>query len=77
LPHETDFLKRYDQFRSRIETMVDMPDRTMDLLFRFLRQNHRRLSNRARKGEFAALTDEEVVSAEQVYTELFSGPRGD
>jgi hypothetical protein len=72
LPHETDFLKRYDQFRSRIETMVDMPNRTLDLLFRFLHQNHGRLSNRARKGEFAALTDKEVVSSEQIYAELFS-----
>jgi hypothetical protein len=72
LPFETDFLKRYDQFRSRIEAIVDMPDRTLDLLFRFLRQNPGRLSKRAREGEFAAMTDEEVASAEQAYADLFS-----
>jgi hypothetical protein len=72
LPHETDFLARYDQFRSRIEAIVDMPGRTLDLLFRFLRQNNGRLSKRAREGEFAALTETEVVSAERAYTDLFS-----
>jgi hypothetical protein len=77
LPHETDFLARYDQFRSRIEAIVDMPGRTLDLLFRFLRQNNGRLSKRAREGEFAALIDEEAVSVERIYEELFSDSRGD
>jgi hypothetical protein len=72
LPQETDFLMRYDQFRSRIKAIVDMPDRTLDLLFRFLRQNNGRLSRQAREGEFAALTNMEVASAEQAYTDLFS-----
>jgi Fic family protein len=71
LPRESDFLTRYDQFRSRIEAIADMPERTLDLLFRFLRQNNGRLSKRAREGEFAALTDAEVASAESAYTELF------
>ncbi|MFQ5983364.1 MAG: Fic family protein, partial [Woeseiaceae bacterium] len=31
LPDETDFLRRYDLFRSRIGSMIDMPDRTVDL----------------------------------------------
>ena len=72
LPHETDFLARYDQFRSKIEAIVDMPERTLDLLFRFLRQNNGRLSKRARENEFAAMTDAEAASAEQAYADLFS-----
>lgn len=72
LPQETEFLMRYDKFRSRIEAMVDMPDRILDLLFQFLRQNEGRLSNRARKGEFAAMTDTEIAAAEQIYADLFS-----
>ena len=43
LPRETEFLNRYDQFRARIEAIVDMPERTIDLLFRFLHQNAGRL----------------------------------
>ena len=41
-----------------IETIVDMPDRTVDLLFRFLHQNEGTLSKRAREQEFASLTDD-------------------
>jgi len=72
LPREANFLARYDQFRARIEAMVDMPDCTLELLFRFLRQNGGRLSKRAREGELAAISDGEVAYAEQTYADLFS-----
>jgi Fic family protein len=71
LPQETDFLRRYDQFRSRIEAIVDMPDNTIDLLFRFLRQNAGRLSKRAREHEFSQMTDAEATSAEEAYADFF------
>src|SRR5690606_11982373 len=60
LPREVEFLRRHDRFRSEIGSIVDMPDGLVALLFRFLRQNGGRLSKRAREGEFAALTEEEV-----------------
>jgi Fic family protein len=71
LPHETDFLRRYDQFRGRIQEIVDMPDRTTDLMFQFLRQNAGRLSKRAREQEFAQLTQQEATAAEQAYALAF------
>ncbi|MDA2934879.1 Fic family protein [Acidobacteria bacterium AH-259-D05] len=71
LPYETEFLGRYDRFRSRIESMIDMPDRTVDLLFRFLDQNQGRLSKRAREKEFAALTEEETAQVEDLYGQIF------
>jgi hypothetical protein len=71
LPRETAFLANYDRFRARIEAIVDMPDRTIDLLFRFLHQNGGRLSKRAREEEFARLTETEIAAAETVYRELF------
>jgi len=70
--YETDFLRRYELFRARIEAMVDMPDRIIDLLFRFLQQNGGRLSNRARQHEFMQMTDAEVTSAEDAYATAFS-----
>lgn len=73
LPHETDFLRRYDRFRQDIEAFLDMPERTTDLLFRFLQQNEGRLSRRAREKEFAALTDEEAMRIEETYRASF-GP---
>ena len=73
LPHETQFLAQYDQFRARIENLVDMPDRIVDLLFRCLHQNGGRLSRRACEQEFAALTEQEVATAERAYGEIFGG----
>jgi hypothetical protein len=71
LPRETEFLARYDRFRARIEALVDMPERTIDLLFRFLHQNQGTLSTRARAQEFAELTDPEAAAAEAAYKEIF------
>ena len=71
LPRETEFLERYDQFRGSINALVDMPDRTVDLLFRFLHQNAGQLSRRAREQEFAQMTEAEVAAAESAYRESF------
>jgi len=71
LPQEADFLARYDRFRTRIEAIVDMPERTIDLLFRFLHQNSGVLSKRAREEEFVSLTEKEAAEAEAAYKEVF------
>ncbi|MGH6876468.1 MAG: Fic family protein [Rhizomicrobium sp.] len=73
LPRETDFLRRYDQFRDRIQTIADMPDATIDLLFRFLKQNDGTLSKRGRENEFSRMTDSEVTLAQNAYATAFGG----
>lgn len=67
LPGEVAYLEGYDRFVRGIQRIVDMPQRKVDLLHRFLRQNGGRLSARARTGEFAALGDEEVSRVEELY----------
>jgi hypothetical protein len=54
LPQEARFLVSHDRFRRRLGEIVDMPERTAELLFRFLRQNDGKLSQRAREREFAS-----------------------
>lgn len=71
LPSETAFLRNYDLFRSQVEAIVDMPDRTIHNLFLFLKQNGGTLSRRARSKEFQALTDEETMRIEGAYAEAF------
>lgn len=71
LPAETRFLRRYDAFRHRIESFLEMPERTIDLLFRFLSQNGGQLSQRARTREFSGLTDEEAQRIEAIYNDIF------
>lgn len=51
LPAEAKYLQAYDTFRRSVTEIVDMPDGTLDLLFRFLRQNTGVLSKRGREKE--------------------------
>jgi len=71
LPEEVRFLEAYDRFVVGVHGIVDMPARTVQLLHRFLEQNGGRLSKRARAGEFAALTDDDVGRIERLYRQLF------
>jgi hypothetical protein len=71
LPAEAAFLRRYDAFRSDVEALFDMPERTIDLLFRFLHQNGGRLSQRAREREFAQLSDDEAARIERIFSSHF------
>lgn len=71
LPIEADFLMRYERFRAGLAAIVDMPDRLMDLLFRFLHQNGGQFSMRARKKEFSKLTVAEIERIEALYRRCF------
>lgn len=57
---EAEFRRRYDRFTAGVQTIVDMPDRTRDLLFKLVHRNGGRLSQRARSKEFSKLTDAEA-----------------
>lgn len=67
LPDEVAYLEAYDRFAEQVQNIVDMPDRIVDLLHRFLRQGGGQLSKRARASEFAALTEQEVDRVEALY----------
>jgi hypothetical protein len=70
LPHEIEYLRRYDRAKRRVEAFVEMPDATFDLMMGFLRQNDGRFSKRARGRELAALTNEEAAAIEDIYQDL-------
>lgn len=72
LPNETRYLQNFDTFRAGVENLVDMPERTLNNLLGFLRQNGGQLSARAREGEFAELTADEVARIEELYREAFA-----
>lgn len=48
-----------------------MPDERIDLLFRFLRQNHGELSSRATPREFSAFRDDEIDQIERIFEDSF------
>jgi hypothetical protein len=71
LPEEVSYLTRYDLLNDFIKNYIDMPDRLVDLLFRFLNQSDGTLSKRARDKEFNQLTEAEVKAIENKYDEIF------
>jgi len=52
---------------------VEMPDRLVQNLIMFIRQNSGTLSKRKREKEFAALTDDEVQALENIIQDVFEG----
>lgn len=72
LPDEVKYLERHEEMRNFIQSMFDMPDKDLENLISFLRQNDGKLSNRARNKEFKALTTDEVTMLETKFQEIFS-----
>ncbi len=71
LAAELSFLAHYDRAKTAIQTVVDMPDRRLDLFIRFCLQNNGRLSARRRAEDFVFLSDEEVVRMEQAVQDSY------
>ncbi len=72
LPDEIAYLQAYDHFSQGIQDILDMPNQTIDLLHRFLKQGNGHLSERAKAKEFASLTHEEVLQVEDLYSKTFN-----
>ncbi|PAU94982.1 cell filamentation protein Fic [Aliifodinibius salipaludis] len=72
LPEEVQYLERHDKMRTFISEHFDIPDKGMENLIGFLRQNDGTLSKRARTKEFEALTEDEVNMLEGKYQDIFS-----
>lgn len=71
LPEEVAYLQGYDQFAKGVQEILDMPQRKIDLLHKFLQQGQGHLSKRARTDEFSILADAEIEQIERLYAESF------
>ncbi len=70
LPAELRYLTMYDEIRSRMRDIVELPDRIADLFVKLCRQNQGTLSKRKREfSEFSPLTDQEISALEAVVRE--------
>ncbi len=72
LPEEVKFLRSHDMFRNGICRILEMSSIKIDLLHKFLQQNGGKLSSRAGKREFAALTQAEIAKIENIYNNSFA-----
>lgn len=71
IPEEVHYLRKYDEFKHRIGHFLDMPDKFIALLVRFLENNNGILSKRARTKEFKDLTGSETSRIEALYKNIF------
>jgi Fic family protein len=67
IPQEVMYLQKYDEMKSYLDDVFQMPDKTVALLIRFLEQNNGKLSKRAIEKEFSVLTKEEIKNIEDNY----------
>lgn len=67
LPEEVAYVEALDSFEVAVQRVVDLPERTLNLLVKFLDQNGGTLSGRARSGEFSALHEDDVKEIEAEY----------
>lgn len=70
LSEELYFLERYDELKDGLQDLVDMPDRKLDDIIKFLHQNKGAFPNR-RKTSFPEITEEEFSAMERIYSEIF------
>ncbi|GAB5412315.1 MAG: Fic family protein [Chlamydiales bacterium] len=67
---ELAFLQQYDTIKKAFQNYLPMPDRLLDLLFKYLKQNEGKLSLRKREKYFSMLTDKEIAHLEGIYQKL-------
>jgi hypothetical protein len=67
---EMDFLQKYDEIKSAIQQIVDIPDRKIDQIIRTIHNNGGRASKRKRD-KFEKLTDQEIEKIEKAFQEIF------
>jgi len=72
LINELDFLINYDKTKTKIQGVIDMPDRLIDLFIRVCIQNSGQLSNSKRESHFNFLSEEELLAMENAIKESYN-----
>jgi len=70
LVNEVRTIQLFDQVRSDIKDIVDLPNYHLELMIKLLHQSHSVLSKNKRK-RFSMLSDQEIAAMEVAYQEAF------
>ena len=65
LKGELEFLANYDQTKREIQTIIDLPDKLIDLFIRFCLQNNGKLSRKKHQSHFSFLLEDEMELMEK------------
>ena len=68
---ELNFLVKYDQTKKGIQSIIDLPDRLINLFIQCCLQNNGHLSVNKKESDFNLLTDEELSQMENIFREIF------
>lgn len=71
LPEEVSYIEKFELMSEFVKNYIDMPNRLIDLLIQFLNQNNGKLSKRAISEEFKSLTQQEILTIESKYKNIF------
>ena len=71
IPLEIDYLEKYDRMKDYLDNHFEMPDKTVDMLIRFLKQGNGQVSEGVIAEEFMELTYEEILSIQDKYVHVF------
>ncbi|MBB71870.1 MAG: cell filamentation protein Fic [Legionellales bacterium] len=71
LKGELDFIVKYDRTKLAIQSVIDMPDKIIDLYIRCILQNNGKLGDKKRKKHFEFLTKEEVSELTDIVVNNF------
>jgi len=69
---ELEFIKNYDITKAEIQATVDMPDKLIDFMIKFICQNNGKLSKAKNEKYFQQLTDDEVQAMERIVNKHMS-----
>lgn len=72
IPYEIDMLRKFDDFQTKIEDMIGLPDNEIKLLHNLLLQNNGEISKTKREDYFTNLTDEEILSIQDTFGVIHS-----
>lgn len=72
IPEEVGYLRKYDEFKTYLDEVFEMPDNMVSLLISFLEQGNGKLSKRAIGKEFSMLNDDEVEDIQNEFKKIFS-----
>lgn len=64
------FLVNYDSAKLAVQEIIDMPDKLIDLIIKFIYQNHGVLAKSKRSRYFELLTDDEVLKLEKIISKI-------
>jgi hypothetical protein len=68
---EVSHIIAYDRFQAGLQRLGEMPDRSVQLLYQFLRQHNGTLPKRAKEKEFKELSVQMIKEIEAIYAEAF------